>query len=418
VLNGGEWVVLRKRERREKDLSRRQKVALLGSTGSIGRSSLEVLRAHRERFEVVCMSCHQSLELFQQQCEEFKPAIAVVTGESSPSVDSWLRGGGDVVSGGGSGSWRQRGHGMGALIDALGALDVDIVIGAIVGVAGLHSSLAAVSMGKRLALANKESLVVAGEHLMSQARGTGAEILPVDSEHSAIFQAMRGSGRQEEVQRIILTASGGPLRQWPLERLAAATVADALAHPTWSMGRKITVDSATMMNKALEVIEARWLFDIPAERIEVVIHPQSIIHSMVEFRDGSVVSQMSPPDMRLPIQYALTYPERFDSQCHRMNWGQMQQLEWYPVDFERYPALALGFEVAKSGGTCGAVLNAANEAAVELFLEGKIRLTEIAKICGTILHNHTFSPHPTLEELLRQDRWARDEVTRWTQTTC
>lgn len=398
----------------EKDLSRPQRVALLGSTGSIGRSSLEVLRAHRERFEVVCLSCHQSLELFQEQCDEFQPACAVVTGERTPSVQGWMLG---AVSGV-EGALVRRGHGMEALIEALGGLELDIVIGAIVGVAGLHSSLATVALGKRLALANKESLVVAGEHLMAQARETGAEILPVDSEHSAIFQAMQGSGRKEEVQRIILTASGGPLRQWPLERLANATVSDALAHPTWSMGRKITVDSATMMNKALEVIEARWLFDIPAERIEVVIHPQSIIHSMVEFRDGSVVSQMSPPDMRLPIQYALTYPERFDSNCHRMDWGQTQQLEWYPVDFERYPALGLGFEVAKSGGTCGAVLNAANEAAVELFLEGKIRLTEIAKICGKILHHHTFSPHPTLEELLRQDRWARDEVTRWAQTTC
>lgn len=405
---------MRSRDRREKDLSYRQKVALLGSTGSIGRSSLEVLRAHRERFEVVCLSCHQSLELFQEHCLEFQPACAVVTGEKTSSVQEWLLGGGAC----GVGTSAQRRHGMEALLEALESLDVDIVIGAIVGIAGLPSSLATVSKGKRLALANKESLVVAGEHLMAQACSTGAEILPVDSEHSAIFQAMQGSGRKDEVQRIILTASGGPLRQWPLERLENATVADALAHPTWSMGRKITVDSATMMNKALEVIEARWLFDLPAERIEVVIHPQSIIHSMVEFRDGSVVSQMSPPDMRLPIQYALTYPERLDSKCHRMDWGQVQQLEWYPVDFERYPALKLGFEVAKSGGTCGAVLNAANEAAVELFLEGKIRLTEIAKICGTILHHHTFSPHPTLEELLRQDRWARDEVTRWAQTTC
>lgn len=392
------------------DLNRRRKVAVLGSTGSIGRSSLDVLRCHQESFEIACISCHQQLDLFQQQCDEFHPHRAVVTGERNAAVEDWLlsRDGNSV----------RKSHGMDAVIEAVASPEVDIVIGAIVGVAGLYSSLAAVRAGKRLALANKESLVVAGEYLMLQAAEHSAQILPVDSEHSAIFQALQASGGSDAVENLILTASGGPLRDWPIEKLENATVEQALSHPTWSMGRKITVDSATMMNKALEVIEARWLFGIPADQIKVVIHPQSIVHSMVEFQDGSIVAQLSPPDMRLPIQYALTYPQRLPSNCHRMQWDKPQNLTWYPVDPERYPALELGFEVAKKGGTCGAVLNAANESAVELFLQGKIRLTEIAKICRSILNHHTYSENPNLEELICQDRWARDEVARWKPITC
>jgi 1-deoxy-D-xylulose-5-phosphate reductoisomerase len=279
-------------------------------------------------------------------------------------------------------------------------------------------------------LANKESLVVAGELLLNIAKKSGAEIIPVDSEHSAIFQALQCNGQSEsntrqddsqlndQVEKIILTASGGPLRDWPLEELEKATIQDALAHPTWSMGRKITVDSATMMNKALEVIEAHWLFGLPAEQIQVVIHPQSVIHSMVEYRDGSVIAQLSPPDMKLPIQYALTYPHRTSATAKRMDWSQSQSLSWYPVDPARYPALELGFEVARRGGTCGAVLNAANEAAVELFLQSKVRLTDIAKVCRSVLQHHDFATNPSLAELLRQDRWARDEVMRWNKSLC
>jgi 1-deoxy-D-xylulose-5-phosphate reductoisomerase len=262
------------------------------------------------------------------------------------------------------------------------------------------------------------------------AKKSGAEIIPVDSEHSAIFQALQCKGQSEsntrqddsqlndQVEKIILTASGGPLRDWPLEELEKATIQDALAHPTWSMGRKITVDSATMMNKALEVIEAHWLFGLPAEQIQVVIHPQSVIHSMVEYRDGSVIAQLSPPDMKLPIQYALTYPHRTSATAKRMDWSQSQSLSWYPVDPARYPALELGFEVARRGGTCGAVLNAANEAAVELFLQSKVRLTDIAKVCRSVLQHHDFATNPSLAELLRQDRWARDEVMRWNKSLC
>jgi len=284
---------------------------------------------------------------------------------------------------------------------------------AIVGIAGLESALAAANAGKRLALANKESLVVSGSLMMEAAKASGAEILPVDSEHSAIFQCLRAGHQKSDLKRIILTASGGPLRDWPIDKLSTATVENALSHPTWQMGRKITVDSATMMNKALEIIEAKWLFDLGPDQIEVVVHPQSIIHSMVEFRDGSVISQMSPPDMRLPIQYALTFPERLPSPSPKFDWTKPMNLEYRPADLERYPALGLGFEVAKNGGTCGSVLNAANEAAVELFLNHKIKLTEIATICRQVLDHHHYSPSPTLSELLDLDRWGRTEVQRW-----
>jgi 1-deoxy-D-xylulose-5-phosphate reductoisomerase len=384
-----------------------RKVAILGSTGSIGKSALEVVKSHAGSLELSCISCHRQLDLFEQQCREYRPRIAVVTDECNPKTHRWLAQSSPE-------SWH-RAAGDEALIQAITGPEVDVVVAAIVGVAGLRSSLAAVEHGKRLALANKESLVVAGELLLAAAKKSCAEIIPVDSEHCAIFQALESV---ELVDRIILTASGGPLRDWPLEQLEKATIADALAHPTWSMGRKITVDSATMMNKALEVIEAHWLFGIPAEQIQVVIHPQSIIHSMVEYRDGSVIAQLSPPDMKLPIQYALTYPTRTQATAKRMDWNSPQALTWYPVDPQRYPALELGFEVARRRGTCGAVLNAANEAAVELFLQSKIRLTDIAKACRSVLHHHNFASNPSLEELLQQDLWARQEVMRWNNSLC
>lgn len=388
-----------------------QNVAVLGATGSIGQSTLDVLSHLPDLFRVALLSCHQRLERFQEQCDRFQPKRAIVTGPRSADVDSWLCG-----TAGSSGTVREVGSDR--LIEAIVSDEIDIVVAAIVGCAGLESSLAAASAGKRLGLANKESLVVAGELLISAARAGGAELLPIDSEHSAIFQSIQSGQGKSEVQRIILTASGGPLRKWPVGDLQNATVEDALAHPTWNMGRKITVDSATMMNKALEVIEAKWLFDLTPEQITVVIHPQSTIHSMVEFCDGSVIAQLSPPDMRLPIQYALTYPDRFPSPANKIDWRVPHQMEWYPVDPERYPALELGFEVARRGGTTGAVLNGANEAAVELFLNRKIRLTEIAKICRSVLDHHDYSPSPTLDELMRLDRWSREEVFRWINIPC
>ena len=317
-----------------------------------------------------------------------------------------------------------------ALIDVATSADVDVVVAAIVGRAGLESTLAAINAGKRVALANKETMVVAGPLVREMMAKSGSELLPVDSEHSAIFQCLGNwasttadsqldssanhpiAQHAPKPRKLILTASGGPFRDWSSDRIADASPADALAHPTWEMGKKISIDSATMMNKALEVIEARWLFDLPADAIEVVVHPQSIIHSMVEFDDGSVIAQMSPPDMRLPIQYALTYPRRLPSQSPPLCRKQTYDLTLEPADHGRFPALSLGFEVARAGGTAGAVLNAANEQAVGLFLDGKIRFTDIAAGCRDVLENHTHEQNPPLGRMLELDRWARDEVDR------
>lgn len=392
-------------------LSQIRNVAVLGSTGSIGRAAIDVLQRLRSTHRVTAISCHSQLDLLESQIGLVQPRYAIVTKGMAESERATWQGAKHIESPG-----TERLVGSDAIIDLVGGTEVDTIIGAIVGVAGLESALEAVRTGKRLALANKESLVVAGSLIMPMAERTNAEVLPVDSEHSAIFQCLQSSQGTKDLRRIILTGSGGPLRDWPVDKLSEATVEDALSHPTWKMGRKITVDSATMMNKALEVIEAKWLFGLKAEQIQVVIHPQSIIHSMVEYRDASVIAQMSPPDMRLPIQYALTYPDREQASSPAIDWLSPMQLNWKPVDPERYPCLALGFEVAQRGGTCGAVLNAANEACVEQFLERKIRLTDIAKICRVILNEHHYSPSPDLAELLRLDRWSREEVHRWIKT--
>jgi 1-deoxy-D-xylulose-5-phosphate reductoisomerase len=285
-------------------------------------------------------------------------------------------------------------------------------VAAIVGSAGLSGTWAALEAGKTVALANKETLVMAGPLVMDLAKSRGSTILPIDSEHSAVFQCLH-AGNRSDVRRIVLTASGGPFREYTIEQLAHVTVAQALAHPTWEMGPKITIDSATMMNKAFEIVEARWLFDLSADQIDVVVHPQSVIHSMVEFHDGAVVAQLSPPDMRLPIQYALTYPERWEGCSPRLDLTQTMQLELMPVDEERFPALALGHEVARSGGTTGVVLNGANEAAVDCFLAGRIGFADIVPTCRRVLQHHDYDPSPTLDELIKLDRWAREEVSRW-----
>ena len=288
---------------------------------------------------------------------------------------------------------------------------VDVVVEAIVGAGGLRRTWAALEAGKRIALANKETLVVAGPLAIKMAKRTGATLIPVDSEHSAIFQAML-AGRRSEVRRVVLTASGGPFLGWTAEQLEGVTPEMALAHPTWVMGPKITVDSATLMNKALEVIEARWLFGLSTDQIEVVVHPQSIVHSFVEFVDGSVLAQLSPPDMKLPIQYALTFPERTEGTSPRMDWKQTTTLEFSPPDLDAFPALGLGFEVAARGGTCGAVLNAANEVAVERFLANDFSFPDIVRSCRAVLDAHPFDPSPTLAALERLDGWAREEVRR------
>lgn len=380
----------------------RRNVAVLGSTGSIGKSTLEVIAAHPERLGAWGLSTHQKIDELAAQAQRFRPCSVVLSGLSPAQFGQTPR-------------FPSECH-VSAGADALETLascdEVDIVVAAIVGAAGLRSSLAAVQSGKTLALANKETLVAAGPIVMQAARERGSQVLPVDSEHSAIFQCLQ-SGKSNEVKRVILTASGGPFRQFTLEQIQAATIAQALAHPTWNMGRKITVDSATMMNKALEIIEARWLFGIEASQISVVIHPQSIIHSMVEFCDGSVVAQMSPPDMKLPIQYALLYPDRFPGPSPQWDLTRNWNLELSPPDVERFPAILLGFEAAERGGTTGAVLNAANEAAVAQFLEGRLHFTQISAACRAVLDHHEYDPHPTLEKILKLDHWAREEVLKW-----
>ena len=353
--------------------------------------------------QLVAITANSRWRELEAQTREFEPRWAVVSDESlrntaqiATSVNSrteWLWGAEHIES-------------------VASHDEVDTVIAAIVGAAGLRGTWAAIESGKRVGIANKETLVVAGPLVMDLAARSGAELLPVDSEHCAVFQALQ-AGRRQDVKRIVLTASGGPFRGRTTAQLADVTVAQALDHPTWNMGPKITVDSATMMNKALEIIEARWLFGVEADQIGVVIHPQSIIHSFVEFVDGSVIAQLSPPDMKLPIQYALTYPERVDGISPKMDWSTAVSLELEPPDLDAFPALELGFQVARSGGTSGAVLNAANEVAVERFLSGQLRFLDIPRACRAILNQHEFDPSPSLDDLLRQDQWAREETLRW-----
>ena len=380
-------------------------VAVLGSTGSIGRSALEVIAASGGELAAYALTAHGNVPLLLEQADRFRPALVVVTNlEAAESVRQC-----DLPTG------TRLLRGPEGLTEAAAAAEVDVVLAAIVGRAGLDGAWAALEAGKTLALANKETLVVAGPLVLELVRRSGAVILPVDSEHSAIFQALQ-AGRPEEVRRVVLTASGGPFLRHTPEQLARVSVADALAHPTWEMGKKITVDSATMMNKALEIIEARWLFDLAADQIDVVIHPQSVVHSLVEYVDGAVVAQLSPPDMKLPIQYALCYPHRRPGVAARLDWKRAWRLEFEPPDPERFPALGLGLEAARAGGTAGAVLNAANEAAVAAFLEGELAFSEIVPACRRVLDQHEYEARPSLERLLELDRWARQEVTRWVCT--
>jgi 1-deoxy-D-xylulose-5-phosphate reductoisomerase len=377
-------------------------VAILGSTGSIGRSTLDVIAASGGALRAVALSAHGNIARLLAQARQFRPDRIVITSqEAAQSQDfSEFAGKTEVLIGP---------QHMGEIASHR---EVDVVVSAVVGSAGLQGTWAAIEAGKTVALANKESLVVGGPLVMDLAKRTGARLLPVDSEHSAVFQALQ-AGRPGEVRRVVLTASGGPFRNHSHEQLADVTVEEALAHPTWNMGPKITVDSATMMNKALEIIEARWLFGLSPDQIGVMIHPQSIVHSMVEYIDGSVVAQLSPPDMKLPIQYALTWPDRCEGVAAKLDWTQSLALEFHPPDFERFPALSLGLEVARSGGSAGAVLNGANEAAVAAFLHHRIRFEQIVPACRDILHNHHFLSDPSLDQLHTMDLWAREEIERW-----
>ncbi len=385
--------------------SSRRRVAVLGSTGSIGTSALDVAAALPERLEIVGLAAHSKWQLLADQCRRFRPRVAVLTDltafdaadRSDFPPETELRYGDDAVC------------------DLASAADVDVVLSAVVGAAGLTGTWAALEAGKTVALANKETLVVGGSLVTELAKRRGATILPVDSEHSAVFQALTGH-TAADVDKVVLTASGGPFRGKTAIQLEDVTPADALKHPTWVMGPKITVDSATLMNKALEVIEARWLFDLRAEQIDVIVHPESVVHSFVEFVDGSVLAQLSPPDMRLPIQLALLHPARVPGPAKRVDWATLSALRFEPPDRAAFPALDLGFEVARAGGTAGAVLNAANEAAVARFLSLDLRFPDIARCCRAVLSAHDFDPTPTLARLFELDRWARHEVARWTPT--
>ncbi len=370
----------------------------MGSTGSIGTSALEVVRALGPSYEVAGLAANRRWPELAEQAREFQPsAVAVADPAHLAELRPLVNGSTEVFAG------------PEGLVELARRNDYDFLVAAIVGAAGLASTIAAVEAGKDVGLANKEALVVAGSIIVPLARQTGSRLLPIDSEHSAIFQSM-AAGRRSEVQKVYLTASGGPFRTWTAEQMAGATLEDALRHPTWNMGPKITIDSATMMNKALEIIEACWLFDLRPESVEVLVHPESIIHSMVEFCDGSVVAQLGTPDMKTPIQYTLTYPERAMGCARRLDFRTIRRLNFEPPDMERFPALRLGYEVARLGGTAGAVFNAANEQAVEAFRQERIPFGRIVEITERVLGRHRVDARPTLEGLLAADAWARQEV--------
>ncbi len=378
-----------------------RRVVILGSTGSIGEAALEVIAALPQPVRICALAAGENWQRLAEQARRFEAqAVAIGNADHAAALRAACPPRTRVYAG------------AQGLVDLVRESDADFALAAIVGAAGLPATLAAVERGMDVGLANKESLVVAGDLLMPLVRQKGIRLLPIDSEHSAIFQALH-AGRIEEVRRIWLTASGGPFRTWDAERIAAATVEEALRHPTWAMGPKITIDSATMMNKALEVIEATHLFGLRPEQIEVLIHPESIVHSMVEFCDGSVIAQLGTPDMKTPIQYALTYPERCAGLAEPLRFDQLRALHFEPPDFERFPALRLGYEAARRGGTAPAVLNAANEVAVERFQRGELRFGDIARLIEDVLNRHTPRHELTLDVLLEADRQARREAAAW-----
>lgn len=377
------------------------KLTVLGATGSIGASTLDVVAQHPERFEVVALTGHRRIDVLAQQCVNFRPRYAVTGDEAGArQLREQLAAQGISIEV----MWGEQ-----ALIDVAQLGEVDAVMAAIVGAAGLPPALAAASAGKRVLLANKEALVMAGAVFMAEVRRAGAVLLPIDSEHNAIFQAMPAPGATVDrgVRRILLTASGGPFRTRTLDTLKTVSVEEAVAHPNWSMGRKISVDSATMMNKGLEVIEAHWLFDLSADQIEVVIHPQSVIHSMVEYLDGSVLAQLGNPDMRTPIAHALAWPERIDSGVSSLDLCQIARLDFAAPDVVRFPCLALAYEALRCGGNRSAVLNAANEIAVEAFLARRIAYLAIADVVRSTLSQVADFAVADLESVNAADKLAR-----------
>ncbi len=379
-------------------MNRPKGIAILGSTGSIGLQTLDVISGLPGRFRVAALACRRSAEKIAEQAARYHPEMVAVADPAAAEEARRLLAGEpvEVLSGA-------------EAVSACAVEDVDLVVGAASGIAGLPPVWAAVGAGKTVALANKEPLVVAGELIIPRAGESGARLLPVDSEHSAIFQLLLGQDRRA-VRRVILTASGGAFRGLPPEELAHVTPEQALSHPTWSMGPKVTVDSATLFNKGLEVIEARWLFDLAPEQIAVLMHPESIVHSLVEFRDGSILAQLAPPDMRLPIQFALTYPERLPGRIAPLDLAGLGALHFSEPPRSRYPCLRLAREALEAGGTAPAALNAADEVAVGWFLQGRIAFTRIPEIISEVMAEHEVRPADSLETLLEVDRGVRERL--------
>ena len=374
-----------------------RRLILLGSTGSIGTQTLDCVRHLEGQFEVVGLAAGGNTELLAEQAAAFGVQHVAAC---NPPEDHNL-------------SAPHLYTGPDAATELVDTLDADILVNAIVGAAGLPATLVAIEKGMTIALANKETLVTAGQIVMPLAQEHGVPILPIDSEHSAIFQCVQSHATKDinaQLKRIVLTASGGPFRTWPLEQIQNATVAEALNHPTWNMGTRITIDSATMMNKALEIVEAHWLFDLPADRIDVIIHPQSIAHSFVEFADHSILAQLGTPDMRTPIQYALTWPDRFDGAGEPLDWSQLTSLQFEQPDHDRFPALGLAYRVIEAGGTSGAVLNAAKEAAVDAFLAENISFGRIVELVEHALDAIPPAPAEDLQTVLEADAQARAYV--------
>jgi len=378
-----------------------KKISILGSTGSIGQSTLAVVEKFPDRFKVVALAAGNNVVLFEKQVRRFRPELVAVSGEASATdLKNRLRDLNIKVL-----------SGVEGMIRVAAADEAELTVSAIVGTAGLVPTMAAIHAGKQVALANKEVLVTAGELVMNECRRRNISLLPVDSEHSAIFQCLL-AGENRDIRQLVLTASGGPFRAWSKQDLANVTLAQALKHPNWSMGRKITIDSATLMNKGLEVIEARWLFGLPPEKIRVLVHPQSIVHSLVEYHDGAMVAQLGMPDMKGPIAYALSYPERLEDASPALNLAQVGTLTFEEPDMDRFPCLAYAYDALKAGGSMPAVLSAANEVAVRYFLDERIGYNDIARVIKETMDGHTPSSIETVEDALKADLWARQEAER------
>ena len=382
-----------------------KKISLLGSTGSIGANVLDVIERNPEKFQIFGMSAGNNVDLFAKQIRKFKPrVVALFDTKKIPTLKEQIADLDIEILSGEEGS-----------IAVATLPEVDVVVSGVMGSAGLLPAIHALKSGKNLALANKETLVIAGELVVREAEKTNSQIIPIDSEHSAIFQVLNGE-KKEQIKKIILTASGGPFRTFSLDQMETVTVKDALKHPNWDMGAKITIDSSTMMNKGLEYIEAKWLFGVNTP-VEIIVHAQSIIHSMIEFVDTSIIAQLGIPDMRVPIAYALTYPDRFECDLPSLDLTTMGNLTFEAPDFERFPCLRLAIDAMEIGKTMPAVLNAANEIAVQAFLEELIPYKDIAELIRMVMQNHNPSPLKELQDVLIADRWAREETTKLVTVT-